>query len=211
MSELQTLEQGWDHAAHTDPFFNILTIHGLTEEQFWEMGRTEIDGIIPQLDGLQHVRGLDFGCGVGRLTRALAEHFVEVDGVDVSGKMIELARQHNQHEAIRFHHNPHPDLALFADDQFDLVYSSIVLQHMPSDMAGGYVSEFLRVTRPDGMIVFQIPEGFDVARHGSDWLSMYGTPRETVEQWIVGHELVDVEANQASGAGFSSHRYVVRV
>ena len=35
---------------------------------------------------------LDFGCGIGRLSQALAEHFDQVYGVDISPKMIELAR-----------------------------------------------------------------------------------------------------------------------
>jgi 2-polyprenyl-3-methyl-5-hydroxy-6-metoxy-1,4-benzoquinol methylase len=47
--------------------------------------------------GEQHGRALDFGCGVGRLTQALATHYDKVDGVDISWEMINLARRHNQH------------------------------------------------------------------------------------------------------------------
>ncbi len=41
-------------------------------------------------------RALDFGCGVGRLTQALARHFNIVDGVDIAPSMIELANQFNR-------------------------------------------------------------------------------------------------------------------
>src|SRR4051794_26203508 len=35
---------------------------------------------------------LDFGCGAGRVTRALARVFGEVHGVDISGEMVGIAR-----------------------------------------------------------------------------------------------------------------------
>lgn len=40
---------------------------------------------------------LDFGCGVGRLTQALAAHFDEVTGVDISPSMIKLAKKYSRH------------------------------------------------------------------------------------------------------------------
>ena len=41
---------------------------------------------------LRHGTALDFGCGVGRLTHALAPHFERTYGVDVSSTMIEQAQ-----------------------------------------------------------------------------------------------------------------------
>jgi len=49
------------------------------------------------------------------------------------------------------------DLAELESDSFDLVYSSKVLQHLPSSaLARSYVAEFLRVARPDGLVAFQL-------------------------------------------------------
>ena len=59
--------------------------------------------------GLPRARALalDFGCGAGRLSRALAAHFEHVVGVDVSASMIETARALNrrrrQHRVPREH------------------------------------------------------------------------------------------------------------
>src|SRR5262249_3108618 len=49
------------------------------------------------------------------------------------------------------------DLAVFPDDAFDFVYSSLVLQHMKPEYSQNYIKEFLRVLAPGGLPVFQIP------------------------------------------------------
>ena len=38
----------------------------------------------------------------------------------------------------------------------DLVYSSLVLQHLPVELASGYLVEFGRVLRPHGVAVIQV-------------------------------------------------------
>src|SRR6202035_2479615 len=74
---------------------------------------------------------LDFGCGIGRLSQALADHFDQVHGVDISPKMIELARQHNRKGAhCEYLCNPAGDLRRFADGSIDMIYSWITLPHM---------------------------------------------------------------------------------
>jgi ubiquinone/menaquinone biosynthesis C-methylase UbiE len=49
-------------------------------------------------------------------------------------------------------------LQLFEANTFDLVHSWLVLQHMPKPLALAYISEFARVAKPGGVIVFQIPD-----------------------------------------------------
>jgi ubiquinone/menaquinone biosynthesis C-methylase UbiE len=102
-------------------------------------------------------RALDFGCGVGRLSRPLGERFRECVGLDISEGMLKLARELNDDRPnCRFVVNDAPDLGQFETASFDFVYSSLVLQHMPSaEMVEAYVSEFLRVLRPGGLAVFQ--------------------------------------------------------
>ena len=101
-------------------------------------------------------KALDFGCGVGRLTRALLEHFAEAHGVDISAKMIEVAQRSTPR--CQFHLNNSQNLSLFADETFDFVYSNRVLQHMPSQaMIEKYIREFFRISVPGGLVVFQVP------------------------------------------------------
>jgi 2-polyprenyl-3-methyl-5-hydroxy-6-metoxy-1,4-benzoquinol methylase len=204
MPDLQTIRQGWDHAAREDAMFNIITHAdrangGWTPGEFFAHGQAEIDSAIERLIGLdlegERGRALDFGCGIGRLTQALANRYDRVDGVDISPEMIALADEHNLHgERCVYHTNLTEDLSLFEDGSFDLVYTMIVLQHMPQPLQRGYVTEFFRVLRPGGVAMFEMPDGPDY-QHPNEWLSMYGVPRATVEEWVAedGARLVDVE------------------
>ncbi|MCW3056350.1 MAG: hypothetical protein JWO21_319 [Solirubrobacterales bacterium] len=56
-------------------------------------------------------------------------------------------------------------LAMFETNSFDLVVCQIVLQHIPGrDAKAGYITEFLRVLRPEGLLALQLPSWIP-ARH----------------------------------------------
>jgi len=78
-------------------------------ERFFESGVTEIKLQLQRLRQLkiQVEPGvcLDFGCGVGRLTNALAPHFEKVIGVDVSSSMIKKAEEIKKYENVAFQLN----------------------------------------------------------------------------------------------------------
>ena len=101
---------------------------------------------------------MDFGCGIGRLTLALAPEFDAAHGVDVAANMIAGARRFDPAGTVRYHVNDAADLALFPDEHFDFLYSSITLQHMPPELMRGYLAEFARVLRCGGVLMFQLPE-----------------------------------------------------
>ena len=73
--------------------------------------------------------------------------------------MLEHAERLNADcENCRFLVNRSSDLGQFADDTFDFVLSFVVLQHVASAQAAlHYISEFVRVARPGGLVVFQVP------------------------------------------------------
>jgi ubiquinone/menaquinone biosynthesis C-methylase UbiE len=94
---------------------------------------------------------LDFGCGPGRLSAGLAAAgFSRVVGVDVSTTMFAKAREIVDDDRCEFVHDDGTELATVADDSIDLVYSCRVLQHMPPELALGYVRHFLRVAATRG-------------------------------------------------------------
>lgn len=109
----------------------------------------------------KEMRVLEIGCGAGRVTRALAEVFGEVHGVDVSGEMIERARP-----ALAAFPNAHVyrnngmDLSVVPDLPFDFAFSFIVFQHIPShQIVENYVREVHRLLRPGGLFKFQVMGG----------------------------------------------------
>jgi len=165
--QLRTLRDSWNTLGENDPMWAVLTRperrgRRWDPGEFFATGRREIDEVMRLLRevGPPVARGdaLDFGCGVGRLTQALAAHFDRVTGVDIAPSML-AAAGYNSHDNCRFVHNERPDLGVFPDASFDFVYSSIVLQHMPPALALGYVTEFARVLRPGGRAVFTVPAG----------------------------------------------------
>ena len=104
-------------------------------------GVRDVERIITLLDLIGAVpdfsSALDFGCGVGRLTRPLAQHFGEVTGIDVSASMLEVATQlSGPEENCRYVLKCAAGTLPLADASQDFVLScSIVLQHIPSPMS----------------------------------------------------------------------------
>lgn len=164
---LRRLARSWNAFAADDPMWWILMRedkHGnrWDADEFFATGRAEIADVLRQAREYQpamaNARAMDFGCGVGRLSLALVPEFHEVHGVDLAANMIDAARRFDPEGSVRYHLNEAADLALFPDDHFDFIYSSITLQHMPPRLIRSYVAEFTRVLRRGGVMMFQLPE-----------------------------------------------------
>ena len=167
--ELTELQRHWDAFGEADPLWAILTEDGKKGgrwdlAEFFEVGRAQVADTLAHVEGLglslNRRRALDFGCGVGRLTQALGEHFGECDGVDIAPSMIEGARAYNRHgDRCRYHLNGRGDLGIFEPGTFDFIYTWAVLQHINPRYSKGYLAEFVRVLAPGGVLAFQLPIG----------------------------------------------------
>jgi SAM-dependent methyltransferase len=165
--DLADLQRHWDMFGRQDPFWAILTDPGKrgnrwSPAEFFETGRVEVEELLDRAARLgvpaRRGRALDFGCGAGRLTQALADHFEAAVGVDVAPSMIALARTHNRHGGRCIYEvNEGPDLARWPDASFDLIYTSRVLQHVEPRYATSYVREFVRLLAPKGFLSFDLP------------------------------------------------------
>jgi len=165
--DLDELQRHWNEWGRRDPYWAIISRPDRRGNQwdldeFFRTGVDEIAGVRQWLQDLdvevRPGRALDFGCGVGRLTQALAPWFAQCDGVDIAPSIIERARELNRFgERCTYHVNERDDLTLFADGSFDLIYSDIVLQHIAPEYSANYVREFTRLLAPGGVAVFQLP------------------------------------------------------
>jgi SAM-dependent methyltransferase len=166
--DLSAHQREWETIASLDPHWAVLSdpehkFGRWDDEEFFATGEREVaDRLGAGADlGLpkEHESALDFGCGLGRTARALGRRFGECVGVDISKEMVARARELGASEPnCRFLVNTRPDLSIFGDRSFDLVYSSIVLQHMPSaEHVELYLRELVRVLRDGGLLVFQLP------------------------------------------------------
>ena len=164
---LNAVHANWEKHATTDPLWSIITHDEKKNsrwdlQEFFETGKSEIDEVISYVKNqslpLNFGCALDFGCGVGRLTQALAEYFSEVKGVDISPTMVDKASEYNKNVGrVSFHLNLKSDLSLFESDSFDFIYSNITLQHMSPNLAKMYIVEMYRTLKPGGLLIFQEP------------------------------------------------------
>lgn len=161
------LRRTWDHLGESDPLWAVLSDprkrgNRWEPESFFATGRQEIDALLETVAGrfpeVPRRSALDFGCGVGRLTRALAVHFDRVLGIDVAASMIRQARQLNADvRNCEFVLNERADLSLVPSGSVDFIYSNIVLQHIERPYSDRYLQEFVRLLSPRGLAAFQIP------------------------------------------------------
>ncbi|CAM3991002.1 class I SAM-dependent methyltransferase [Kibdelosporangium persicum] len=176
--ELDRVRDAWETLGTSDPYWAVLTEHefhgGEAKTRFFDSGRAEIRKLLDVLDKHRRPYGdaaVDFGCGVGRLSYALAEHFKHVTGVDVARSMIEEARASNPFpDRVRFVHNDAATLP-FDDDSVDLVISVITLQHIRPALSLRYMLEMARIVRPGGHLLFQVPSHIPAVRPIPPWHS----------------------------------------
>ena len=166
LQQFRKLARNWDAFGDADPMFGVLSDPAKFGGQwrvddFFASGDEHVKHLLRILRelGATFYPGtcLDFGCGVGRLTRALSESFLSTVGIDVAKSMIEVARRYNRDPRCRFVLNRDPDLRSINSSTFDFVHSCLVLQHIPPDVTIKYIEEFFRVAKPDGLVVFQLP------------------------------------------------------
>jgi SAM-dependent methyltransferase len=197
MSRLERHRRDWDDLARLDPLWAIAStpekrFGGWDEAEFARSGARKVAGLIERLDSLalpeRRERALDFGCGVGRITLPLADAFESVTGVDIAAPMLERARERAAGlPHVRFVLNQRDDLDALAGERFDLVYTGLVLQHMPSRaMALRYLSDLAGLVAPGGVLVAQVPVALaprlrlQPGRRAYDMLRRLGVSRELV-------------------------------
>jgi SAM-dependent methyltransferase len=236
----------WDELAKLDPLWIILhepdKKHGRWgPDEFFSTGEAEVSAVLDKCRelgiALKYERALDFGCGVGRLTRAFALRFSRCVGVDVSAEMVSLARDFNkQFVNCEFVVN-HSDNLPFPDRSFDFVCSFIVLQHLEAKKEiEKWIREFIRVLRPGGTVVFQLPdepslrsriqgrrrvwsllrflgvrERFLYENLGLSPIKMNGLPPNRIRPLVEssGAELIKAEGDDRAGPKFCSYSYFV--
>lgn len=177
-------KEDWENLATTDPLWAIASDPSKKGgrwdlDEFLQTGIEEAARVMDRAAGLglplRRESCLDFGCGVGRVIRALSSYFKHSVGVDISEKMLEMARRINP-DCTFF------NLADFAfpESQFDLVYSNIVLQHQPSRaIALHYIKQFVKMLAPGGLAIFQLPTHIPLKNRIQPRRRLYGFLRAT--------------------------------
>lgn len=198
MSEISTDEQlrkmreDWDQRAKENARYYVNTATAdWTDEDFFATGeRTVADEILTDLVNVcqgkpaKDMRVLEIGCGAGRVTRALANLFGEVHGVDVSGEMVRQAKLALRDRPNAFvYQNNGKDLTVVPELEFEFAFSSIVFQHIPSrEIIENYVREVSRLLRPGALFKFQVQGDSTLQTTPDDtWLGVPFSEQQAVD------------------------------
>lgn len=138
-------------------------------------------GLIPEVEGK---RILDAGCGTGVYSEWLLDHGADVVGFDVSEQMLKQARNRVGNEAD-FHQAALEESLVFArSDSFDGIVSALALGYV-QDLREPF-SEFARVLKPGGFVVFSTSHPFDqFPFEADDGESNYFDVEKRLKAWEV--------------------------
>jgi len=99
---------------------------------------------------------LDYGCGNGRLLEILKDKRIEYVGVDVSQKLIDLAKAKYPDRGESFSKISSLASLAFPADFFNRIISVAVFHHFPEKYARDMAQELFRITRPGGTVVITV-------------------------------------------------------
>lgn len=157
-------DYNWRLWGERDPYYGVLTnpqFHSDNIDQsradFFERGNAFVWHWLAKLEhrfgSLKRDRALDFGCGVGRLTVPLTDHFGSVVGLDISPGMLEEAARNS--EGLNITYALSNDSLSRLEGTFDFVNSCIVLQHIPVARGMPLLAQLLDRVRPGGGCLIQ--------------------------------------------------------
>jgi len=97
---------------------------------------------------------LDSGCGNGRFYEFLKNKKIDYSGVDVSEKLIKIAKE--RYPEAKFQTANALTLP-FSDNCFDNILCVAVLHHIPSaELRNQFLNEAIRALRPNGLLILTV-------------------------------------------------------
>jgi SAM-dependent methyltransferase len=167
---IRDTNKDWSKIAEDNPYWGVLSEEAFRgsrlspkdKERFYASGKVYIENLLGFVK--KHIaedfkirRGLDFGCGVGRLLIPLALNAEEAVGVDVAPKMVEITRKNLADAGISNATVVLGDDALsFVKGRFNFVNSFIVLQHIPPERGIRLISHLLDILEVGGVFSLQM-------------------------------------------------------
>ena len=241
------LFSNWNVLAELDPLWTILSEPGKkfgkwNPAEFFSTGEREAHRVLEMCKShgidVTFDRLLDFGCGVGRMTRGFSHAFQSCTGLDVSEKMISLAKAHNADRA---------NCTFIASDAAKLPFESGTFDfciHSPGSSAPAYKESDFRVCRGVHprrqrwrrhflstadrssssttnraalgrlwavLALLGVPKSWLFMRAGLAPIQINGIARNSVEKFISSHgaELRGVERYDPNEGSFHSNYYLV--
>jgi SAM-dependent methyltransferase len=171
---LAHIERVWTQLGEADPYWSVLSVDRFqagsfweNEEAFWESGKDILARFQRWLQRNRialpaNASCLEYGCGTGRITRWLSQEFASLVACDISEAHLKLAAEAipaERRERVTFFRISHIG-RLEELPPFDVLFSTIVLQHNPPPIIAYILDKLLAGLRPGGIAYFQVPTLF---------------------------------------------------
>lgn len=233
---LAKIERAWVHLGDTAPHFSVVTEDVFrpenierSMEMFWASGEEAAEQLIRILKRhgvgvLSDKTCVEYGCGVGRVTMALAPRLRRIYGYDISRTHLRWAEERARQLGVTnvslrdCSASVLPDLA-----SCDLYYSRLVFQHNPPPVIVELIRRALHSLRAGGLAVFQVPTYISDYRFRlREWLDhgdfldmeMHCLPQSKIFEVISQAASVPLEVREDAATGESgkmvSNTFVVR-
>lgn len=228
----------WTELGLSRPHYSVFSgdeyqpalINDVSIEQFYSSGVAEvevIDAILRRygFGASQANACLEYGCGLGRVTLALAKKFKKVRGYDISATHLEIAQQRAAAVGIKNveFHLCSKDAVIDNLIGCDFFYSRIVFQHNPPPLMRLLITACLMALRQGGIGIFQVPTyAPDYAFRVKDYLAsprskeieMHCLPQAEVFNLIADAKCKPLEVTEDGSVGhvgkWISNTFVVR-
>jgi ubiquinone/menaquinone biosynthesis C-methylase UbiE len=119
-------------------------------EGFWAMQWLSL------LQRYDNQKVLDLGCGAGADCLTLAEHGLEVVGLDYSHEALAKAQIQDVSVPVRFLQADMANPLPFPDQDFDAVMSNVAFHSFPDQLLRSILGEIRRVLRQDGLVLLHV-------------------------------------------------------
>src|SRR5262245_14390961 len=159
------MKRDWDDRARENAKWYINTVKkDQSDDEFDSTGRPEVqnfvlaDPVLTKDRDLKQLRLLEIGCGIGRMTKHLAEAFGEVHATDVSAQMIAQARERmRDYPNVFLYETSGVDFVALPENYFDMIFSVYVFQHVPDiSVVHSNIRDACRTLKPGGLFKFQV-------------------------------------------------------
>lgn len=231
-SMFERIRHEWSKLGQIDPYWSVITderyrVDKLTDESlaaFFASGQRTAE-MIEAFASRANVRlkdGLciEFGCGVGRVTRWLSDRFSRVLAVDVSGGNLRICDHFMRSQGIA---NVSTQTVARSSDIKDLpecefLFSTIVLQHNPPPIQYFILDTLLSRIVPGGSALFQLathtPEyRFSIKEYLAsepEGMELHCLPMAEVFRLLSRHRLTPLEVLMDGWTGlYGSHTFFV--
>jgi SAM-dependent methyltransferase len=145
-----------------------VALYSLGAPELLDAATAELVGVVERWHPLVGQAVLDFGCGIGRVARAMAAHGAEVIGLDISPAMVAEAGRRGG--AVRYRVGDGRGLDGISDASLDLMLAADSFPYLvAAGLLEAHLAEAARVLRPGGsLIVFNWSYRGDVAADAAE-------------------------------------------